>query len=132
MVEVKTHGAKPTAQQHDTVHVVGQFVRNRRLTPTKDNNYRQIEPVINEAYSPLNSRSISVRAFGFHLLQFEKTCPTDSKWIKWDRVHISAEDLERILMFDVDPDIQNGIVKMDNRSHHAQSEMVLFGGNAKI
>lgn len=127
LIEIKTFGAAPTEQQRDTLHIFGQFLRNRRVTPTKSRNFRQIDGVSNEAWSTLNQCNVRVRAFGSHLLQFEKTSPADSGWIKWDGVGIDVDTLEGILRFEIDPDTKSA---MDNRSHH-QQEMALVGGSRK-
>jgi hypothetical protein len=127
LIEIKTFGAAPTDQQRDTLNIFGQFLRNRHTTPTKSKNFRQVEDVCNEAWSTMNRRKVRVRAFGSHLLQFEKTSPSDSAWIKWDGVGIDIDTLEGILRFEIDPDTKS---TLDNRSHH-QQEMALLGGNGK-
>ncbi len=48
-------------------------------------------------------KRITVRNYGYHLLQFSRTDPVDSKHIWWDRKPITATVLEDILRFDVSP-----------------------------
>lgn len=127
LIEIKTFGAAPSAQQHDTLNIFGQFLRNRKRTPTKQRNFRQVEDVTNTVYSPLNRCDVRVRAFGAHLLQFERTSPADSSWMKLDNVPIDIETLEGLLRFDIDPDTKG---QLDNLLHH-QPSFPLLGGNGK-
>jgi hypothetical protein len=117
LVEIKTMGADLTPAQTDTLHIINQFLRNRRQTPTKELRF-QAGNFVN-AYSTMNGRRVQVRAYGMHVLRFSGLGPQDSEWITWDRSEIDVDTLTKVLRFDLDPD---DISKpLDLRSHHASA-----------
>lgn len=120
-VEVKTFGAMPTEAQRDTLNVVGQFLRNRNDTPSKKH-YLQVPGMGNYVHSTMSNSLVRIRAFGAHLLVFERKSPLDG-WIKWNKFYISVGQLEKLLRFELDPD---SLQPMDNRIHHAQKQYPLF------
>lgn len=113
LVEVKTNGASLTPAQTDTLHIINQFLRNRRSTPTKESGW-QPGNVLN-AYSTMNGAQVSVRAYGMHVLKFSGLGPDDSAEIWWDDNLICPEKLTQILRFDLDPD---SLRPIDLRNHH--------------
>lgn len=115
LVEIKTYGAEPEKAQRDTLGLMGQFLRNRRQNIHKSKGRRQVEASPNRAYSIMLNREIDVRAYGYHLLQFEKDGPQNSIWMKWDSKLISEDQLVSILRFDLDPD---SLRPIDFRLHH--------------
>lgn len=119
-VEVKTNGADMSPQQRDTQGLVYQFLNNRRQNIHKSKPL-QVDGRPRNAKSLMTGLMVDVRSFGVHLLQFEKTGPHDSEWIKWDRVDISEHQLVGLLRFDLDPD---SLGPLDLRLHHARGSRV--------
>jgi hypothetical protein len=98
-VEVKEFGAEPDRAQADILNFKHQLVTNKsknRHGAKTDNTY--------ELRSSAAGRKVKVRYLGFHLLQFEKTSPNDSRWIKWDRKEITLDTLVGLLALDLHPD----------------------------
>lgn len=125
VVEVKTHNAKMSDAQRDTAHVINQIMRNRKQTPTKNVQWQAGNGPLT-VYSIYTKSKVVLRAFGVHVVTFEKLGPDDSQWIKWDGKEISADQLAALLRFDLDPDTLN---PMDWRRHHqdrASSQVALF------
>jgi len=56
-------------------------------------------------------------------LQFEKTCPDDSAWIKWDGKEITPDQLVELLRFEIHP---LTLKPMDARDHHRQKSFPLL------
>ena len=113
-IEVKTHGAEPDEAQRDTLGFFNQFLRNRKSNIHRKANH-QVEFAANLAYSKMHKRQIPIKAFGGHLLQFERECPEDSSWIKWDWKIITEQDLLKVFRFELDPDTLH---PTDLRIHH--------------
>lgn len=124
MLEVKIFSGDVKESQRETISFISQIFRNRKETPTKKNNRRQLNPTINKLYSTLSKRFIIPKLFGFHLLQFSETGPEDSNLIKWDHIWtISKEKLIKLLKFELDPDT---LKPMDLRIHHKPEIFPLF------
>lgn len=126
-IEVKTIGTEPRQTQQDTLHLLDQFLNNRRETPTKRNAKRRLGSARNTAYSVIAAGDVTVWAFGGYILQFEHTGPHDSGWIRWGpkRREISEDQLAALLRFDLDPDT---LAPLEIRSHHASAVPPLFSG----
>lgn len=119
MVEVKTRGGKLSEAQADTAWVLDQLTRNRRQTPTATHR-KQAGNGVTKVYSKFNAKDIILKAFGLHVLTFEKLGPDDSQWIKWDGKQITPNHLTKLLCFDLDPDT---LLPMDWRSHHPKRRL---------
>lgn len=120
IVEVKTRGGKLSEAQTDTAWILDQLTRNRRQTPTATPR-KQAGNGVTKVYSRFNAKDIILKAFGLHVLTFEKLGPDDSKWIKWDNKQITSDQLTQLLAFDLDPDT---LRPMDWRSHHPKRRLV--------
>lgn len=122
-VEIKTFGSLPDKAQQETLSIVSQMFRNRRKNKHNRLRAKQSGCLPNRVYSRLLGKEVSLRAFGFHLLTFEKNGPKDSEWIKWDDRIISEEQLVALLKFELDPD---KLTPMDFRLHHKAKELPLL------
>ena len=101
IVEVKEHGAEPDESQTDLLSFTNQILfKNKR----GKNMYNARTAVTHKLWSKKNQCWVNVRHYGVHLLQFEKTNPDDSAWIKWDRKIITKEVLVDLLRMDRRPD----------------------------
>jgi len=128
LLEVKTRGAEPSPSQKDTLLIFDQLFKNRRGTPTKDAPFQAIGATTT-VVSALNRKRVTLKAFGCFVVQFEKTGPLDSEWIKWGprREVISVDQLAGLLRFDIDPDT---LRPMDWRRHHAEPQRPLLDDTA--
>ena len=88
LIEEKRYGGKMTEAQRDTMGVVHQML----TAGTKGG----------LLVDTLRGRR-KIDYYGFHVLVLSRTTPDDSEWMTWDGVNIDAEDLKRILRFEVDP-----------------------------
>ena len=122
MVEKKCYGKEPEDWQRDTLNIVGQFLRNDKKTPYKGRR-AQVENRSCKVYSTIKKRDIIVKAFGYHLLQFQKTSPGDSEWIKWDKKKVTEDVLVSLLRFDLHPET---LKSMDLRPHHAKDPQLFI------
>jgi len=103
-VEVKEYGAVPSAAQRSTFQILSDYLKNtvsnmnssRGASSDRSGKFRRI-------YDREFDRWVWVRHYGIHLLQFEKTGPDDSSWIKWDGVEISPDQLVDLFAFDLHP-----------------------------
>lgn len=114
MVELKTFKAEPDDSQRETLLIVGQFLRNTKETPTKKN-YLTASRRPYECYSSFKRKTVSVKAYGMHLLTLETDDPQNGK-IWWDRKLIDYKTLEDVLTFTINPDTLTKHV-MDLRVH---------------
>lgn len=80
-VEEKRHGASPSNAQNDTHSIVKQMLEN-----ASGNEYKTMR----------GKRKIEYR--GHYLIQFEKTNPDDSKWIKINGVECTKMELIFLLV----------------------------------
>jgi len=97
-VEVKENGAEPRDDQRDI-----QAFKTQLALERGENMHGAKTIVTRRLYSVLNHRRVRLRYFGYHLLQFEKTSPLDSTWIKWNRQPITEEQLTDLLAFELNP-----------------------------
>lgn len=124
-VEVKEYGALPTAAQRSTMQILSDFWKNtignmyssRGASRDRSGRPRKI-------YDRQFGRFVYVRHYGIHLLQFEKTSPDDSEWIKWDGVQVTSEQLVSLLRFDIHPYTLNPLSARDR--HARQKYYPLF------
>jgi hypothetical protein len=121
IVEVKEFGGEPDPCQRDILSFLSQtiFIRSRQICGAKTTKSLKLK-------SHILGRPVLVRNYGVHLLQFEKTSPRDSAWIKWDRCLVDAPTLTEILAFERRPDAPHLWMKDFLRDRHRQSEMPLF------
>lgn len=112
-VEIKSNGAALRDEQADSLHIRNQLLRNRRQTPTKELKFQAVNYV--SVKSLKSGKLVNVRHYGVHLLTFSGLGPDDSDWIKWDKRIITADDLTKVLSFELDPDTFRPI---DLRNHH--------------
>lgn len=116
-VEVKEWGKEPDRAQADILNFKHQLVINKsrnRYGAKTDNTY--------QLRSSAAGRKVKVRYLGFHLLQFEKTSPIDSRWIKWDRKEITVETLVGLLALNLHPDKPHLPMADFLRDRHKQRE----------
>jgi hypothetical protein len=103
-VEVKEYGAFPTPAQRSTFQILSDYLKNtvsnmhssRGASGDRSGKFRKI-------YDREFDREVWVRHYGIHLLQFERTSPDDSAWIKWDGTEITADQLVGLFAFDLHP-----------------------------
>lgn len=123
-IEVKEYGAYPSDAQRSTFAILSGYIKNffgnrhTRRGATND-----IAGKRRKVWDPVFSRWVQVRHYGYHLLQFEKTCPDDSAWIKWDGKEITADVLVKLLRFEIHP---LTLKPMDARDHHKRQTLPLF------
>lgn len=92
LLEVKENGAYPAKNQKDIFSFVNQItIKKGRQINGASTCYTW------KLWSHQNGRYVNVRYFGYHLLQFEKTSPLDSKWIKWNGKNIDEGTLVALL-----------------------------------
>lgn len=117
-VEIKTMGATLSDAQKDTLHLINQLMRNRKVTPTSGVSF-QAGTGITTVKSIVAKSDVIVRAFGIHVLRFSGLGPDDSDLIMWDKKEIDVDILTKILRFDLDPD---SLRPLDLRNHHQTPE----------
>src|SRR5262245_49999747 len=129
LIETKEHGSEPDGAQRDILNFINQLCYKVRRNLEDSKCYPTFE-----LFSTLNKKTVNVRYMGYHLLQFEKTSPYDSKWIKWDRKEISVETLEGILALDLYPDPPYKPMDeylRDRHKQHRQTQTDLFVDHIK-
>src|SRR3990167_1636096 len=120
-LEVKEFGGSPDASQRDIA------VMKHQLIMQKGRNIHGCNTVVTRKLkSTLSGSRVSVRYMGFHLLQFEKTNPKDSKWIKWDHRPISESQLVGLLKLELDPYNPDRKLMELLRDRHAKRPEDLF------
>lgn len=126
VLEVKEYGAFPTKAQQSTLAILSGYIKNffgnrhTRHGATKD-----IAGKRRKVWDHVYKRWVQVRHYGYHLLQFEKTCPDDSSWIRWDGKEITADQMVALLRFEIHP---LTFMPMDARDHHKQKSLPLLAG----
>lgn len=116
-VEVKEYGSNPDQSQYDILAFKHQLV-SRKAKNMHGSTTNLSLPI----KSMMLNRVVLVRYLGVHLLQFEKTNPDDSDWIKWDRKLISKEVLIGLLSLDLNPDNPDQAMRELLRDRHKQHE----------
>lgn len=123
VVEIKEYGAYPSPAQQSTFSILSSYLKNyvgnmhSRVGSTCD-----IAGKRKKVWDPVFERYVSVRHYGFHLLQFEKTSPEDSEWIKWNKKTITEDQLVQLLRFEIHPFT---LMPVDARDHHKQKPLLL-------
>jgi hypothetical protein len=97
-IEVKENGSSPDLAQRDVL-----LMKNQMVSKNGHNVYEARTKITQKILSVLSGKRVNVRHLGIHLLQFEKTNPDDSAWIRWNHREISKDQLVDILALDVDP-----------------------------
>lgn len=115
-VEVKTHNADMSYSQRDTLGLLNQLLRNRRVNRHSSPRRQSDTPAITKAFSHANGQQVSVACWGGHLLQFSHNDPDDSDVIRWDGKPITAIQLMMLLRFELDPDAPER--KIDKRRRY--------------
>lgn len=128
-VEIKTMGASLTVAQKDTLHLINQLMRNRKVTPTSDAPW-QAGTGITTVRSIVAKSDVIVKAFGIHTLIFSGLGPDDSDWIMWDKREIDADILTKILKFDLDPDSLKPLGLRRHHQTHENKTLPLFSDDA--
>lgn len=126
IVEAKEYGREPDPCQTDILSFLAQTLQMRGQQVHGAKTHRSVR-----LKSRLLNRDVLVRNFGVHLLQFEKTSPKDSKWIKWDRREINPQVLTEILAFDRRPDRPDmKMIEFLRDRHKKPQPPPLFGESA--
>jgi hypothetical protein len=102
-VEVKTFMAKPSMAQTDTLSMLGQVLRNRKQNIHSDPR-KQVQYQTRKVFSKLLNKDVTIKLFGAHLLQLERTNPDNSSVILWDYKPVTKQILMELLRFERDPD----------------------------
>lgn len=103
-VEVKEYGAVPSQAQQSSLQLLSDYLKN--TFSNMHNNRGAAHSLVGKCqkvYDRRFERWVWVRHYGIHLLQFEATSPDDSKWIKWDNVEITADQLASLFLFEIHP-----------------------------
>lgn len=125
-IEVKEYGAFPSAAQRSTFAILSGYIKNfTGNRHTRRGAIKDIAGKRGKVWDPEFERLVQVRHYGYHLLQFEKTCPDDSAWIKWDYKEITTDELVQLLRFDIHP---LTLMPLDARDHHKQKSFPLLNG----
>lgn len=103
-IEVKEYGAMPTPAQRSTLQLLSDFVKNtvKNMYSARGSS-QHLDGKPRRILDRQFNRWILVRHYGIHLLQFEKTSPDNSVWMKWDGVEITADQLVSLLRFEIHP-----------------------------
>ena len=121
VVEVKERGAEPDPCQKDIL----QFLAHSMMLRGK-NQHGAVTEKTRKIKSLLLNRRVCVRNYGVHLLQFEKTNPDDSDWIKWDRKAITKEQLVGLLALELHPFYpEKNLVEFLRDRHAKKRELAL-------
>jgi len=104
LVEFKEWDAKLTDSQRDTLHIANQLLRNRMNKRVEWHALEQ-KPRVSKCFSTMAGKPINVICYGVHCLQIGGD-GTYAHWqpLKWDSKAITAEQLESLLLFEIDPD----------------------------
>jgi hypothetical protein len=116
-VEIKEYGSMPTPAQRSTLQLLSDYLKNttsnmhssRGASRDRSGKFRRI-------YDKEFGRWVWVRHYGIHLLQFEKTSPDDSLWIKWDGREIDADQLVGLFAFEIHPYSLNPLSARDRHA----------------
>jgi len=123
IVEVKEFGSEPDQSQRDILSFISQslIIKGRNMHHAETIKSLRLKSII-------LGRNVLVRNFGVFLLQFEKTNPQDSRWIKWQRKIISEQTLTEILSFHRRPDHPSLLMDSFLRNRHRKiKQETLFG-----
>jgi hypothetical protein len=121
LVEVKEYGAEPDPAQLDILRFVHIGITRKRKNMHGAKTCDEFT-----ARSAVSGRIVHVRYMGYHLLQFEKTNPNDSSWIKWNRKPVTAEELVGILSMERRPDRPDKFTIEYLRDRHRKNKQPTF------
>lgn len=134
-IEVKEFGAEPDASQGDIEGFKHQLLI-KKGSVSKKGKVNQLGEDIQDVTtlltkrlkSRISGRFVLVRYCGYHLLQFEKTNPDDSSWIKWDHREISKDQLIGLMSLTLHPFYphQNMPVLQNLRDRHKKPSYPLL------
>tara|TARA_R110000868_G_scaffold116620_1_gene310243 strand:+ start:2972 stop:3568 length:597 start_codon:yes stop_codon:yes gene_type:complete len=102
-VEVKTFMATPSPAQRDTLSMLNQVLRNRRVN-INSRHRKQVADQPSRVESKLLNRDVCLRLYGGHLLQIDGSSPVNSSLMLWDNIPISSDQLIDLLLFVRNPD----------------------------
>jgi hypothetical protein len=127
-VEVKEFGKEPDPSQADIL-----FFKHQIATRTGINMHKSGTVFTHKLQSKYSAKKVSVRYCGLHLLQFEKTNPADSEWIKWNHRKITENTLIELLQFKRNPEQPRRPMIEFLRDRHMQVSLfnklpLIFGG----
>jgi hypothetical protein len=120
-IEVKEFGAFPDRSQHDLL-----LIRHQLIHQGGRNLENALTHCTRNVFSMANRRRVDVRYLGLFLLQFERTCPDDSAWIKWNKRLVSAAKLVEILALEANPNDPHRPMDEFLRNRHALKYLPLF------
>jgi hypothetical protein len=120
-LETKEFGAKPTICQQDIISFKTQLALSKGKNLNGATTY-----TTHKLRSELQQCRINARYYGFHVLQFEKTSPDNSEWIKWDYKPISSLTLTDLLRFERHPFYPDRSLMQFLRDRHQQPKLRMF------
>lgn len=97
LIEVKQHGMDLTASQRDTLLLLSHALTEVRVDGVRGPRHSVEKNVMAQC------REVHLYTWGVHVLCFSGTTPDDSDTIVWDRSEINAAQLEKLLLFELDP-----------------------------
>lgn len=121
LIEVKEFGAHPDPAQTDCLSFIRQMAERRQRNRHGANGFSSVK-----LRSRMLNRPVNVRFYGVHLLQFERTNPHDSSWIKWDGKIISPEELVGVIALERRPDDFKKFVMEFLRDRHSKTRQPLL------
>jgi len=130
-IEVKTHGAKPSAAQVDTLSMLSQMLLNGKTNKHRRTHGLRSRSAPHKVWSKKYEKWVTMHAYGGHLLRIEGGDPMDSAWMEWDGRKIDLECLVGLLKFEKHP---YSLQPMDKRRRYAAfaQEPTLFNQPEKI
>lgn len=124
-VEVKEYGAMPTQAQRSTLQLLSDYLKNTTKNMFSSRGASDgMHGKPRKIYDRQFGRWVRVRHYGIHLLQFEKTSPDNSEWIKWDGVEITSDQFVSLLRFEIHP---YTLKPLSARDRHSRSMPLLEG-----
>lgn len=132
LVEVKTRMSPVDENQRDTLYILNQIIENRKVnnrmmeTGRRHNNKHRTSFGPHKVWSSKNKRWVYVRSFGVFTLRFSGLGPADSDSILWNKREIDASTLEKLLLFEIDPDNFLPMDEVLRNRHKRNSQMGLF------
>jgi len=116
LIEIKTHGRDLDDSQRDLLHMVNQLLRTNPWAEQRDggrfvDGHRQN---VRHVYSSIAARKIRLYCYGVHKLRLSGSVPGDSEQVTWDDKPITAQELTRLLRYELHPD---SLLTMEHRSH---------------
>ena len=135
LVEVKTRMSDLTEEQRDTLYLLNQVIENRRTNNCMKKSGKSYNSKHRTSFGPLkvwsakNKRFILLRSFGLYTLRFSGLGPDDSESIYWNKRQIDKETLEKLMLFEIDPDGFLPIDEVLRNRHKKKPQLNLFDTN---